>query len=91
MNIDQQNALGRAIEAKLKANGYKVSEVEAGRSLTATTANGLNILTGFLLMMAVMIAIVGSIGLTGTMSLNVLERTREIGNPVARLGHPMGQ
>jgi putative ABC transport system permease protein len=30
-------------------------------------------------MMAVLIAIVGSIGLTGTMSLNVLERTREIG------------
>jgi putative ABC transport system permease protein len=56
-----------------------VAEVEAGRSLTATTANGLNILTGFLLMMAVLIAIVGSIGLTGTMSLNVLERTREIG------------
>jgi putative ABC transport system permease protein len=29
--------------------------------------------------MAVLIAIVGSIGLAGTMSLNVLERTREIG------------
>ncbi len=79
LSIDQQKALGREIEAKLKAKGYRVSEVEAGLSLTATTANGLNILTGFLLMMAVMIAIVGSIGLTGTMSLNVLERTREIG------------
>ncbi len=79
MSIEQQKTLGRVIEAKLKANGYKVSEVEAGRSLTATTANGLNILTGFLLLMAILIAIVGSIGLTGTMSLNVLERTREIG------------
>jgi putative ABC transport system permease protein len=79
LDIEQQKALGREIEATLKSNGYRVSEVEAGRSLTATTANGLNILTGFLLMMAVMIAIVGSIGLTGTMSLNVLERTREIG------------
>jgi putative ABC transport system permease protein len=79
MSIEQQKALGRAVEARLKASGYKVAEVEAGRSLTATTADGLNILTGFLLMMAVLIAIVGSIGLTGTMSLNVLERTREIG------------
>ena len=79
MSIEQQKALGRTIEEKLKENGYRVAEVEAGRSLTATTANGLNILTGFLLMMAVLIAIVGSIGLTGTMSLNVLERTREIG------------
>jgi putative ABC transport system permease protein len=29
--------------------------------------------------MALLTAIVGSIGLTGTMSLNVMERTREIG------------
>jgi putative ABC transport system permease protein len=79
MSIEQQKALGRTIEAALKSNGYKVAEVEAGRSLTATTADGLNILTGFLMLMAVLIAIVGSIGLTGTMSLNVLERTREIG------------
>jgi putative ABC transport system permease protein len=31
------------------------------------------------LIMAVLTALVGSIGLTGTMSINVLERTREIG------------
>lgn len=79
MSIEQQKALGQIIEEKLRSNGYKVAEMEAGRSLTATTADGLNILTGFLMLMAVLIAIVGSIGLTGTMSLNVLERTREIG------------
>ena len=56
-----------------------MAEIEAGHSLTATTANGLNILTGFLLIMALLTAVVGSIGLTGTMSMNVLERTREIG------------
>ena len=33
----------------------------------------------FMLVMAVMIAIVGGLGLMGTMSINVLERTREIG------------
>jgi len=33
----------------------------------------------FLLIMAVLTAFVGSLGLTGTMSINVLERTREIG------------
>ena len=37
------------------------------------------ILIGFLLVMALLTALVGSIGLTGTMGMNVLERTREIG------------
>jgi putative ABC transport system permease protein len=79
MTLEQQKALGRAIETRLKEHGYRIADVQAGRSLTSNTASGLNILTGFLLMMAVLIAIVGSIGLAGTMSLNVLERTREIG------------
>jgi putative ABC transport system permease protein len=79
MTLDQQNALGKAIETHLKDSNYPVAEIEAGHSLTATTANGLNILTGFLLVMALLTAVVGSIGLAGTMSMNVLERTREIG------------
>jgi putative ABC transport system permease protein len=79
MSLEAQKALGREIETRLKDHGYRIADVQAGRSLTATTASGLNILTGFLLMMAVLIAVVGSIGLAGTMSLNVLERTREIG------------
>jgi putative ABC transport system permease protein len=79
MSLAEQKALGQEIEIRLKEHGYRISDVQAGRSLTSTTASGLNILTGFLLMMAVLIAVVGSIGLAGTMSLNVLERTREIG------------
>jgi putative ABC transport system permease protein len=79
ISLEEQKALGTKIETRLKELGYHVSDVEAGRSITSTTASGLNILTGFLLLMAVLIAIVGSIGLAGTMSLNVLERIREIG------------
>jgi putative ABC transport system permease protein len=33
----------------------------------------------FLIVMAVLLALIGGIGLVGTMSINVLERTREIG------------
>ena len=47
--------------------------------MSEKTAGGLNALTSFLLIMSSMIAMVGSIGLTGTMSMNVMERTREIG------------
>ena len=79
LSLSEQEALGRALEQHLSAENFNVEEVEAGHSLTATTADGLNILTSFLLIMALLTAIVGSIGLTGTMSMNVLERTREIG------------
>jgi putative ABC transport system permease protein len=79
MTLDDQNALGKTIEARLNDANYSVAQIEAGHSLTATTANGLNILTAFLLVMALLTAVVGSIGLAGTMSMNVLERTREIG------------
>ncbi len=79
LNLQEQQAMGRQIETHLEALGYQLADVEAGESLTATTADGLNILTIFLLIMALLIAVVGSIGLMGTMSLNVMERTREIG------------
>ena len=36
-------------------------------------------LTAFLLFLAILTALVGSIGLAGTMSMNVMDRTREIG------------
>ena len=79
MSLEDQEALGRIIENRLKSQGYEIAEISAGLSLTEKTGNGLNVLVGFLLVMASLTALVGSIGLTGTMSLNVLERTREIG------------
>jgi putative ABC transport system permease protein len=63
----------------LRDLGFQVDKVQAGKALSASTSEVLGILTAILLVMALLTALVGSIGLTGTMSMNVLERTREIG------------
>ena len=75
----QQEALGRAIEAHLERSGISVVDVTTGENLSETTSDGFNVLTAFLLFLSLLTALVGSIGLTGTMSLNVMERTREVG------------
>ena len=74
-----QQALGNELDQLLRDQGFKVSEVEAGLVTREENSQGMNILVVFLLIMAILTAIVGSIGLTGTMGMNVLERTREIG------------
>ena len=79
LNISGQEALGIKVQNLLEARGIQISGVEAGLSVSQTAADGFSILTAFLLFMAVLAAVVGSIGLAGTMSINVMERTREIG------------
>jgi putative ABC transport system permease protein len=75
----EQEALVEAIEARLRHNMVPVADISTGSSLIDRASGGFGILTGFLLFLASLIALVGSIGLAGTMSMNVLERTREIG------------
>ncbi|HIP69794.1 MAG TPA: FtsX-like permease family protein [Anaerolineae bacterium] len=77
--MEEQQALGNELDQLLRNQGFKVSEVEAGLVTREENSQGMNILVTFLLIMALLTAIVGSIGLTGTMGMNVLERTREIG------------
>ena len=62
-----------------RTQGFQVASAEAGQTFTATITELLGVLTIVLLILAMMTAAVGSIGLTGTLSMNVLERTREIG------------
>ncbi len=79
LTLAEQEDLVGEIETRLRDQGYAIDEISPALSLTDKTTDGLSILTGFLLVMATLTALVGSIGLAGTMSLNVLERTREIG------------
>ncbi len=74
-----QTRIGAALDQHLRARGFNVSGVQTGAELQEMSAQMINVLIVLLLMMALLTAIVGSIGLTGTMGMNVLERTREIG------------
>jgi putative ABC transport system permease protein len=67
------------INHHLEDNGYDVQSILDGNALRENAGTGVNIMVIFLLIMALLTAFVGSIGLMGTMSINVLERTREIG------------
>ncbi len=77
--LEYQKQMAATIDSTLRNLGYHVSDTEAGLSTMQTASESLAILTNFLLIMALLTAVVGSIGLTGTMGMNVMERTREIG------------
>ena len=74
-----QDAKAEELDKYLRDQGFKVRVAEAGRASLDTAVESLDTLVVFLLIMAILTAIVGSMGLTGTMGMNVLERTREIG------------
>jgi putative ABC transport system permease protein len=74
-----QDAAAKAIEKQLKANGTQVSQTQTISFLRVMIQSQFDIIVVFLMVMAVLLAVVGGLGLMGTMSLNVIERTREIG------------
>jgi putative ABC transport system permease protein len=74
-----QDMMADYLDNYLRDHGFKVRKAESGLASLDTALESLDILVTFLLIMALLTASVGSMGLTGTMSMNVLERTREIG------------
>ncbi len=77
--LEGQERVGKRLDQHLRAQGFHLHDVEVGEVTREQNSQGINILVIFLLIMALLTATVGSIGLTGTMGMNVLERTREIG------------
>jgi len=74
-----QSQVAGELERRLSGQGVRVAEISTGSEVTARQSGTVAILVNLLMIMAVLIALVGGIGLMGTMSMNVLERTREIG------------
>ncbi len=73
------NATSRLLEDQLKRVGVRVDTVSTMATERADAEVIFDVIVSLLLVMAVLLALVGGLGLMGTMSINVLERTREIG------------
>jgi putative ABC transport system permease protein len=78
-DVSFQEMVSAQLDSHLKEKGFQVDLVEAGSLTLETVKEYIEVLTVVLLILAVLTALVGSIGLAGTLSMNVLERTREIG------------
>jgi putative ABC transport system permease protein len=74
----RQNEVLTALQGRFKALGIEAS-LQVGSEAISQKRSQTNLLVTLLLFMAVLIAAVGGLGLMGTMGMNVLERTREIG------------
>ncbi len=74
-----QDLMAEELDRFFREAGFKVRKAESGLASLDSALESLDILVTFLLIMAVLTAVVGAMGLTGTMGMNVLERTREIG------------
>lgn len=72
-------AAAQALERRLAERGYDVRLIRSRTEDRAILTERFNVLTAVLSIMATIIGTVGGLGLAGTMSINVLERTREIG------------
>jgi putative ABC transport system permease protein len=69
----------RRLESHLESVGMRVRTSQTIHEVRQQVVAQFNLIVIFLMVMAVLLALVGGLGLMGTMSLNVLERTREIG------------
>jgi len=74
-----QNRINDQIQAAFEQRGIQIQSTQLGADFIRDQKAQTDVLVYFMLVMASLIAVVGGLGLMGTMSINVLERTREIG------------
>jgi len=77
--VTAQEEMAGLLHNRFEERGFEVDGTQTAGAIN--TANGLmfDIIVAFLILMALLLAAVGGLGLTTTMSINILERVREIG------------
>jgi putative ABC transport system permease protein len=78
-DASSQAQAATALEAHFKASGSRVNSVTMMREELEEIQTSFAAVVVLALVMALLLAVVGGLGLMGTLSINVLERTREIG------------
>lgn len=78
-DAESQQAVAIQIQNLFAENKIQVSSTQTSHEWSEGQTNSTDMLVYFMMVMAILIAVVGGVGLMGTMSINVLERTREIG------------
>jgi putative ABC transport system permease protein len=78
-SYENATSKNRAVEALLEKEGISVAMTIPVWLLHNAIAAHMKVLVNSLMAMALLMAIVGTLGLTSSMSMNVMERTREIG------------
>ena len=74
-----QRRISDQLQALYEGAGIGINSTQLGAEFIRDQKAQTDVLVYFMLGMAGMIAVVGGLGLMGTMSINVIERTREIG------------
>ena len=74
-----QAAVAAAVRGRLEAAGIGVAATTLTADITVTLFTLFDTLVVFISAMAVVLGVVGGLGLAGTMTMNVVERSREIG------------
>ncbi|HEX2994017.1 MAG TPA: FtsX-like permease family protein [Anaerolineales bacterium] len=71
--------ISRGLEIQLASAGFDVYTMWKTEDIREVMEEHMVLITGILLIMAALFTLIGGLGLASTMSLNVLDRTRELG------------
>lgn len=78
-SLDSILSMEDTVNEIFRERGYDVNTVTSVQVIINESGEKINLVIYVLLIVAILTGLVGSIGLSGTLSLNVLERTSEIG------------